>query len=112
MTRFHRSAAQIFTLCLILGTYVGPPVYAQEILNPIQEDPGCMGPEDPFCDSGGIYDGGGGGGGGGTCQYCKFTTGFVFECATTPLGEPGKTECTATSDGLQCSLSGSGCTRI
>jgi hypothetical protein len=98
-------------VCLALPLFVGLPLHAQDILNPVQNEPGCMGPDDPFCGSGGIYDGNGDGGSG-TCQYCEIGSDFKLSCETPALGEPGNIECNATSDGLSCTQSGSGCTRI
>lgn len=103
--------ARRFTLVFLVTAFTWlAPSQAQEILHPDNTTPECIADWDPFCPSG---SGGGSGGGGGdtsfSCEYCKFTKDFTLQCSSVPPGETGMTECTDSSDGLECNLGGVSC---
>lgn len=120
--QFTRYAIPLIFCGLLL--IPGPSISAQEnlllaeitsangLLQPDWPEPGCLDGEtveDPFCQD----DGGGTEGGGGwLCQYCEFTSNFVFQCAEVDYGDTGKENCYTENGGADCYPSGSTCGKV
>lgn len=103
-----RNVFLLMAIAVVCSWTVGS-AEAQDILNPDNNTPDCIATWDPFCPRGTGSDGGGGGGTPFICQYCKFTRDFTYQCASVAVGDTGMSECTNSSDGLNCTLSGISC---
>lgn len=107
-----------FMICLALLT-LAPAVDSGVAQAQFHQDPGdtCLGPDDPFCNSGSGDTGGGGGAAGGSfsCKECKVfertINGHTFEfgrCVERQTPGSWSTECEMQPDGL-CDEMGGAC---